>query len=93
MIVPLGRLALPAITAAPGGQFTQCSGCPAGGYRRLREIENGGSHSSMAGSAGKYCGDAAAPAMAASVPNLNTDSGAERFTAALVPWDIMLARS
>jgi hypothetical protein len=44
----------------------------------------------MAGSAGKHCGDATAPAMAASVPNLNTDTGAERFTAALVPWDITL---
>src|SRR5213083_2197766 len=32
------------------------------------------------GSAGKQCGDATAPAVAASVPDLNTDSGAERFT-------------
>src|SRR6185437_4996337 len=56
-------------------------------------MENGGSHSSMAGSAGKHCGDATAPAMAASVPNLNTDTGAERFTAALVPWEITLTRS
>jgi hypothetical protein len=46
-------------------------------------MENGGSHSSTAGSAGKPCGDATAPAMAASAPDLNTDSGAERFTISL----------
>ena len=46
-------------------------------------MENDGSHSSTAGSAGKHCGDATAPAMVASVPNLNTDSGAERFTISL----------
>ena len=46
-------------------------------------MEDGGSHSSTARSAGKPCGDATAPAMAASVPDLNTDSGAERFTISL----------
>src|SRR2546421_11992125 len=46
-------------------------------------MENGGSHSSTAGSAGKPCGDATAPAMAASAPDLNTDCGAERFTISL----------
>ena len=46
-------------------------------------MENGGSHSSTAVSAGKHCGDATAPAMAASVPDINTDSRAERFTISL----------
>ena len=44
-------------------------------------MENGGSHSSTAGPAWKQYGDATAPAVAAAVPDLNTDSGAERFTA------------
>ena len=46
-------------------------------------MESGGSHISTTGSAGKPHGDAAAPAMAASAPDLNTDSGAERFTISL----------
>ena len=45
-------------------------------------MEDDGSHSSTGrGPAWKPYEDATAPAVAATVPDINTDSGAERFTA------------
>ena len=44
-------------------------------------VANGGSHGSGPEPAWKLNGDTTAPAVAATVPDINTDSGAERFTA------------